>query len=396
MPSCYRILLPLAATMLLAADVSWAQSSTPAGSVIPFAAETPHPYPAGAANRPVVWTQRIQSANATFIRLHFTKFDLAAGDSVTVRNPDGSQVWTYTGQGPHGDGEFWAFAVDGSTAIVEVHAGVTRGHGFKIEEIGHGTVELKQRKKTTPVPEVVCGTNGNEDIVCHNETLINSTERAVARLLFLVGRTQYLCTGWLVAGSNANTMLTNNHCFDTQTEVRTVQASFNYQTTSCGGSTVATTTDYAGNLLLKTNTVNRKGSKGGLDYTLFTLSGNPEATWGEITPTSRTLAVDQQIWVIQHPDGGLKKIGYYEDAAHTQLCKVNTINQTYGQSAAGTQLGYGCDTAPGSSGSPVLSALDGKAIGLHHYGDIAVGCLNSGTQMRQICADAGTLLSCSN
>lgn len=394
MSTPHRILTSSAA-LLLCVSIAQAQNLTPAGSVRSYIAETPHPYPPGAANRPAVWTQQIQSPDATFLRLHFTKFDLSAGDYVTVRNADGSQFWTYSGQGPYGDGEFWSFAVDGSTAIVEVHAGVERGHGFKIEDVGHGTVDLKQRKKSGPVPEVVCGTDGKQDLACYTDVAITSIQRSVARLLFMSGRQQYLCTGWLVAGSNNSTMLTNNHCFSTQTEVRTVQASFNYQNTACGGS-LGVATDFAGNQLLKTNSANRKGSKGGLDYTLLTLFGNPESAWGEITPTTRAVAPADLIYIIQHPDGGPKKIGYWEDSTPSQRCKVDTINQTYGQAAQGSQIGYACDTASGSSGSPVLSAIDGRAIGLHHYGGVGGNtCLNSATRMQSVCADAGTLLSCS-
>ena len=43
-------------------------------------------------------------------------------------------------------------------------------------------------------------------------------------------------------------------------------------------------------------------------------------------------------------------------------------------------IGYYCDTADGSSGSPVVSGLTHREIALHHYG----GCLNSGVRMDRI------------
>ena len=134
---------------------------------------------------------------------------------------------------------------------------------------------------------------------------------------------------------------------------------------------------------------------GGLDYTLYTLQGNPEATWGEYTATSKQPTNGLAINFIQHPGGGLKKIGYWENSGHTTRCTVSTNNQTYGGSASASQMGYGCDSEGGSSGSPVMDAGTGRIIGLHHFGGVTGNpCRTSATQMRQVCSNAGSLLSC--
>lgn len=358
----------------------------------PYQVESAHPYGRGAADRPVVWEDRVYSPGAKFIRVHFADFDLSAGDYVSVSSLDGSQFWTYTLKGLHGNKKFWSFAVDGETAVIRLHAGNKPGYGYRIDKIAHGS------KKITPEPEVVCGTDGREDIACYSgNAAINNAQRSVARLLFQSGGGSFLCTGSLVAGSNNSTLMTNNHCFSTQTETNTLQAKFNFQRTTCGGSVNATQTDYAGGTFLKTNSVNRKGRKGGLDYTLVTLQGNPEATWGELTATSAAPALGENLWFIQHPGGNPKEIGYWEDAAHTARCNVDTVGQTYGQSATGSQMGYGCDSEGGSSGSPIIKESNGRVFGLHHFGGVTSNpCLNSGTMMSKICADAGSLISCAS
>jgi len=362
------------------------------GAVRPYFAGPPSPYPVGSRDRAAVWQDSVVSPGAEFIRVHFTAFHLQDGDYVTVSSVDGAQFWTYTGKGLHGRGDFWSFAVDGDTAMVTLHAGLNPGHGYRIDKVGHGT------KKSEPTQEVVCGTDGREDIACHtNVAGINNAQMTVARLQFVQGASLYLCTGWLVAGSNNSTMLTNNHCFSSQSGVDTVQARFNYQRTTCGGSTDATATNYAGGTFLKTNTVNKKGNKGGLDYTLFTLQGNPEATWGEITATTQAAAIGDLIYFIQHPGGRQKEIGYWEDEAQTARCNVDAVNQTYSRSAAGSQTAYGCDSEGGSSGSPIISATTYRAVALHHFGGVSSNpCLNSGTQMSKICTDASSLLSCAS
>jgi V8-like Glu-specific endopeptidase len=127
----------------------------------------------------------------------------------------------------------------------------------------------------------------------------------------------------------------------------------------------------------------------------MTLKGNPEATWGELIPTTKAPAVGQQINFIQHPGGNEKKIGYWEDADHAVHCKVDTVNKTYGNAALGSQIGYACDSEGGASGSAITDAATGHVVGLHHYGGVSSNpCLNSSTMMWRICQDASALLAC--
>ncbi len=353
------------------------------GEVRSYRSETSHPYPLGNASRPVVWEERVTSAGATFIRVHFVGLHLADGDYLTVSSPYGSQAWTYSGRGPHDNGDAWAFAIDGDEVIVRIHGGTRNGHGYNIDAVGHGTVEINARGGPfAPTPEVVCGTDGREDIACHLPALQNNS-KPVARLLFVSGASQFLCTGSLVRGTNANTLMTNNHCISSQTEASTLQAKFNFQRTTCGGSTNEATTDYSGGTFLKANN--------GLDYSLLTLQGNPEATWGELIPTTQQPSVGQQIWFIQHGGGNEKKVGFYEDAGQTTLCKVDGIDVSVGGATRRTQTTYGCDSEGGSSGSPVARANDGKVVALHHFGGVSGNpCLNSGTEMVSICSNATT------
>ncbi len=381
-PVCALALILALATPLLAQKLK-------VGEVRGYRSETSHPYPGGNASRPVVWEERVTSAGATFIRVHFTGLHLADGDYVTVSSPDGAQSWTYHGKGPHGNGDVWAFAIDGDEAIVQIHGGTRPGHGYRIDAVGHGTVDIGPRGGPfAPQPEVVCGTDGREDIACHL-TEANAAQRPVARLLFVSGASQFLCTGSLVTGPNSSTLMTNNHCMDTQNEWASQQARFNYQRTTCGGSVDEPASNYSGGTLLKTN---KK-----LDYSLGTLLGNPEATWGELTPTTSQAAVGNLLWFIQHPGGRRKEIGYWEDEAQSLRCKVDRINQTYGGSQRQSQMAYGCDSEGGSSGSPIVSAATGRVIGLHHFGGVNNSpCLNAATEMPEICANAGALLSCAS
>lgn len=386
------VALILAALAGLGSSAARSQGSLKIGEELPYRAATPVAYPIGGPERPVAWSETIVSPEtiispgANFLRVHFSEFDLPAGDYLTLASPDGTNAWTYRGRGPRGTGEFWTFALESDTAVVELHSGSSgkeRGgrHGVAIDRIARGTVSLDEG--SSQLEKAICGTDGRENVACHPEVNV----RPVARVAFQRAGQTLLCTGWLVAGSNPNTMMTNSHCFKSQAEVETVEARFNYQTKRCAPSSIAPAKSYAGRTFLKTSPLER------LDYTLFTLAGNPEATWGEYTATKKAPRVGMAINFPQHSKGRVKQIAYWQDAAHTRRCTVATVNATY-ETAPRSQMGYGCDSEVASSGSPILDAATGQVIGINHLGDVAGACLNAATQMRNICAHAGALLSC--
>lgn len=388
--------LAAAVGLVVLSPGTWAlaQGVVEDGYVVAYQSPGLRGYAEGDSSRPAVHGETVVSAGAAFVRLHFSRFDLAPGDYLTIANPKGSHLEILQGRGPHDDArDVWSFAVPGDTAVLTLYAGPREGaqpigkdpFGYRIDSVVHGTLPLREEEEPTsraddpfgPLPgavESICGSVGYENIACHPEA---GAQRSVARLLAVssTGSRSVRCTGWMVRGSNANTLLTNNHCFNTAAAVRSIEAQFNYQTTTCTGSAIATTTSYRGNALLRT-----AGQP--LDYTLATLFGNPEATWGEIVPLRRAPVVGERIWIIQHPGGKPKKIGHWEDATHTARCDVESLS--------GTQVRYSCDTEGGSSGSVVLAAGTNTAVGLHHLG----GCPNAATALSAICSNAGSLLTC--
>jgi hypothetical protein len=327
--------------------------------------------------------------------VHFSGLSLAEDDILSVSDPGGSRLWTYTGRGPRHTGNLWAFAVEGDTAIVRLSAGREPGHGYRIDAVAQGTVPLD-----AALEAVTCDTSGLEDIACEisaSEPLVGSTQRAVARLLFVRGNEVGLCTGWLVRGAYDSTLLTANHCIDSQHQVDSLEAQFNFQYTKCGGAILAPQASYAGGELIAADKAvwgRANSSRTGLDYSLITLLGGPEASWGELIPSARLLDVGDPIWIVQHPQGLPKQIGYFEDGTHTVQCQLRGVDQTYPWSAPGTQAVYLCPTMPGSSGSPVIDAQNGHALAIMQYAVLAEGCQFGGTEMSAVCADAGPLLDC--
>jgi lysyl endopeptidase len=327
-------------------------------------------------------TETIWLRGASFVRVHFRAVRLASGDVLTVARPDGGDLSRYTGRGPFESGSFWSLSVDGDTAVIRLErAAGSRGSRYTVSGVVRGTAPIAAPAAGETGIQTICGNNGLENVACRLPEA-NAAQRAVARLNFISNGGSFVCTGSLVRGANASTLITNNHCVDNQAETQTVEARFNFQTASCAGGAMAPAARFAGLRFLRTSP--------SLDYTLLTLSGSPETTWGELIPTSRSVSAGQRIWLVQHPGGQPKKIGYFEDAGKTQRCDVESVRNSVGGYATRSQMRYSCDTAGGSSGSPVIAAGSTRVIGLHHLG----GCRNSGTHMSNICAHAGSLLQC--
>jgi lysyl endopeptidase len=372
---------------------TWALAQVVDGQVTAYQSQLTD-YPEGSFDRSASHSETVVSAGAEFVRVHFTGLNLAKGDYLTLSDPKGHHLEILQGKGDFGDGDVWSFAVPGDTVEITIHAGKRNGQkgkfGYAIDQIVHGTLPLEEKAGGDEImsrpddlfgdpiePKSICGSVGYQNVACRPHV---TSQRSVARLLAVSGGSRSVrCTGWMVRGSNANTLITNNHCFSTATAVRSIEAQFNYQTTTCSGTTIASTTSYRGNTLLRT-----RGMP--LDYTLATLFGNPEGTWGEIIPLRRRPVLRELIAVLQHPAGRPKKIGYLENANSTARCDVDVLS--------GTQLRYNCDTEGGSSGSVVLSVgtttSTNTALGLHHLG----GCPNSATTTADLCVSAGSLLQC--
>lgn len=376
-----RISLAIAVALVLAAP---AHARERVGYVDPVnGAEfaPPQPYPAASQAGPFVWQGEIVRPGATFIKIHFSEFALEPGDTLTVAGPDGSRLNEYRDRGPRDSGEFWAFAVPGERAVVTLTSHGAGGGAIAVDEIGVGT----ERKGT----DAVCGSDGREDVACYANG--KTLTRQIARLLFQDGGGFFVCTGFLVAGSNSSTLMTNQHCIDDQAGVNSLEAWFNYQHSTCKGFSDDPIFSYFGGTFLTTDVP--------LDYSLMTLLGNPEGKYGELVATRQVPQVGNTMVLPQHSGGNEKTVGVFESINRTGgFCTVKGIRADLSGWANDSQLYYTCDMQGGASGSPVIGRQQSnRVIGINHVEYI--GCpggafVNYATHMDRICDDAGSLLNC--
>jgi hypothetical protein len=211
--------------------------------------------------------------------------------------------------------------------------------------------------------ESVCGADTSTDAVCYQskDAVAYTKSKAISRLL--INGTE-LCTAWRAGPKNR--LVTNNHCLTTSDEAYDTEVWFNYQCARCGGYDVFKPTKVWGDKVLATDRV--------LDYTLFTVDAFTSIEkFGYLTLDTARPARGQALYVPQHPAGEPTRIaGGQGDRAGN--CAVD--NPDYTGYATHSDVSYFCDTAGGSSGSPVLSRATNKVVALHHFG----GCPNSGVR----------------
>ncbi|MFJ6671531.1 trypsin-like serine peptidase [Actinosynnema sp. NPDC091369] len=325
----------------------------------------------------------LERPGSWYLKTHFTGLRLVAGDVLTVSDPTGAETHRYTadvtasGTATVDGTGFWAMSVTGDEAVISLRG---RDGGpahpasrVRLDKITRGYTEAELARAAELAPKSICGTNDYRDVVCYQSS--NPTEfgrtPAVAKLLRNGGS---LCTAWRVGPNNR--MLTNNHCFTSGTGI---EVWFNYQCPTCGGTASATVTKVLVSSVLKTSAA--------LDYTLFSVTNFATlASFGYLELDARVPAVGEEMYVIGHPAGKLKKLSLRDDQNGGGYCAVSGVRVD--GSSSQSDIAYRCDTEGGSSGSPVLSRRTNKVIGLHHYG----GCPNQGVRIDLVAAQIGSLL----
>jgi V8-like Glu-specific endopeptidase len=369
-----QLLTALALALPMTSFVPATTTSTPAQASSPqsqeIGTEESLSVRVGGTNR----STKIERPGSGYVKIHFTDLRILPGDVLTVSNPDGTEKYTYTRDlrssltaTPDATG-FWAMSVTGSTAVVSLKNPLSR---VRIDKITRGYTEAEMSSQ--PSVQSICGTNDYKDAVCYQSS--NPTEWGkTASVAKLLKNGSSLCTAWRVGAKN--NMLTNNHCF---TSVSGIEVWFNYQCPTCGGTNSATVTKVLADRVIKTDS--------GLDYTLFSVKNfETISSFGYLELDARVPAVGEEMYIVGHPAGKLKKLSLRDNNNGGGYCVVRAVRVN--GSSSQSDISYMCDTEGGSSGSPVLSRSTHKVIGLHHFG----GCPNQGVRIDLVAAQIGSLL----
>lgn len=370
--------------LLLAVGTTSLFSLVKVGEEVCESFQTEHPYRGGNG---VTLEKVYHWPNAGYISIHFSKFDLAPGDYLEITNPEGTYFYVYNGRGKAVRGgqeiisEFWATHIPGDTAVVRLHSRNPKGgFGFEIDKWVRGYeqtyIQALLAEQEDAETEAICSSDDMEWAKCYEGTTIYEKGRAVARLLM---NGSSACTGWLL-GSEGHVM-TNNHCVDTQSTADNTDYEFMAEGATCATSCASWlacpgTVEATSGTLVKTDY--------DLDYSLILLPTNITSTYGYLQMRNELPAIGERIYIPQHASAWAKQFAVLSDV-DGGYCDVYSTNQTPCHGGPG-DIGYYCDTAGGSSGSPVLAYSDHLVVSLHH----CATCPNRGVPIPPIITHMGT------
>ncbi|KAH9109353.1 hypothetical protein LEN26_002670 [Aphanomyces euteiches] len=329
---------------------------------------------------------RIAYPNARFIYVHFSKFDLPKGDSLTLSTKETTVVYTGRGRrrkrnsGDDDDTSFYSDRLEGDAVNVlyKHHGGQTKGHyGVTIGSYIRGVPRMDRDGKSLVNPTCVSNEPSWKPAVCYKKSHPKAFEssRALARMVTVgpAGAVAQYSTGFLVGCDGY--FLTNEHNVRTQDQVDSTDFGFLAASADCDDTCNRRALGCSHKLLVR-GSATLIAVDTTLDYALLRFHkaarrqidaiGIPYLRLRDATYRAET---GDEIYVPQHPDGTAAKI-----VMTLKNGTKATITSTHVTNKCGKdQLGYMAETIGGSSGSPVISMADHRVVGLHHCGECNTG-----------------------
>lgn len=246
-------------------------------------------------NNDKVWIASFKSEDAFSLNIIFSKFIIPKGSHINFYNEDKSDLYgPYTFKDQLESGKFPTPIVRGEKIIVEYFepAFVNSECELQISKINHGYKDISSIFNKS---SGACNVNIN----CTDGSDWQTIKKSVCRIV--MGGTN-LCTGTLINNvllDGTPYLLTANHCTGQPYDEWVFY--FNYESSSCSGTTGPTNQTVSGCQLVATTTK--------LDFCLVKLSVKPQQAYSPYYAgwdLSTTLATNTTC--IHHPSGDIKKI----------------------------------------------------------------------------------------
>lgn len=303
----------------------------------------------------LVWSTEVRVAEAHSFRLHLSDVDLAPGTRLWIYGPDTEPVEFGTELiGP--DGDIWTPTVFGDIGFLEVELSDGQHARFNIKDLVENLSQdlIGASLLGTGIQSPAC----IRDATCTTSSTfpdIDAARKAVAHLEFVSSGDSYVCSGGLLNDDDVEGfipyLLTANHCLSTQSEVASLEAYWDYRTSSCNGPppSLGSLSRSLGGTLLATGTAS--------DFSFIRLNSVPSGRWYlGWNPNTSVIAAGVKIFRVSHPypDG--------EFEPRPQSYSQTTVNLTSPECVGGDrpQFIYSNPAdgavAGGSSGSPAIIA----------------------------------------
>lgn len=317
------------------------------------------------------WTTAFVSPGAVGIRLHFNEA-AATGARISVYSRSGEVHGPYVFDAPVGSDGFWTNTVFSDEVFVELEIPPSSSPRLAIDAIGHleggalaavgfdpgadamSPASAASSSTTTCFVDASCVSPGEFPG-------LDSASHAVATLLFRDGVSFYACSGGLVGTVDRSFepyLLTAHHCFSDQTAAGSLEAVFNYRTSTCNAAypNMSGFSRTLGSTLLATSSTS--------DFTLVRLSQSPPSGSFFLGWSSDDISrnAGTSIYRLSYP-APVTSVWPQYYSRHT-ISAIPTPGGCSGY-AQGNFI-YSKDTvggvSEGSSGAPVLLA-DGRIVG---------------------------------
>ncbi len=325
---------------------------------IPVKLASIHPG-AGDDDGMVTWTGRITSPGASGIKVHFAPVDLPENGEVYVYSADGQAFGPYTGRGPLDEGDLWTNTIFGDEIRIQVRVTPedARHSRLGLAGIGYMGSGLPMAGSNLCSANASCVVNAACATI---PSAIQPARDAVASILFASGGSFYICTGTLIADSDAAStvpyFLTAHHCISTSGEASSLETYFDYETTCSNPNCTQpynNTGDTVGSTIMAT------GTSG--DYSLLRLSSAPTTKDGVAnylgwSATAVASTNETNLYRISHPKGSPQ--AYSQQDVDTSKVTCRSLPRgsfIYSRDITGATEG-------GSSGSSVLDS-QGRIVG---------------------------------
>lgn len=288
---------------------------------------------------PFRWRGAVQVANGHRLRLELTG----------VNAPSDAKFWVYGAAGEAigfdlalaWQGTIWTPSVEGDTITIEVETSGAASP-FTISAIA----DIRPPAEIMPSGTACIG-----DAKCYASA--EDLGSSVAYMEYISGNSAYICTGGLIidaASTFTPYFLTANHCIGTGAEAASLETFWDFKTTVCNGSASKSGKPRVnGAVLLATS--------GNSDVSLLRLTSAPSGgSRYYLGWTTAAQPAGTMLYRVSHPLGQPQRYSTTTVTASGGTCtgwpRPDFLYQTHATGG----------TAPGSSGSPVVTS-DGRIVG---------------------------------
>jgi len=330
--------------------------------------ESPHPYPSSrSGNIEIVWEDYFFFKDASYIVFRFENIELSFGDFIEIQDSSGNLIEKIE----ENNSNFLSKIIFSNFATLKIYSSRKNNscYGYKINRITIGYPEAFDiiNYFNESFVSGICGNNDMKNAKCYDNSQfsdIYKTSKAVAKVIYdgsQVSGTAFLC-------SCENDMLTNLHVIQDQNTLNITHFLFNYEDPQC---------ENDGNITGFKQCKGGQYKKGGgtsYDYSLIKLNLNscdkdfdPQRECGYIKlNTDLNITNGKKFFISGHPGGRGKEITYFSDRTVSGICEIKDLSVAQCSPFQNYYAAYSflCDIEAGSSGSPMVSLDNLRAIGI--------------------------------